>query len=85
MIALSQTVGLADLRQNASELVRRVEDGEDLVVTVQGRPAARLTPISQRGRLSGRAVNALLRGLPDWGVRESADLFDDDFQDPFER
>lgn len=37
-------VGLRELRQNASELVRRAEDGEELLVTVSGRPAAVLGP-----------------------------------------
>jgi prevent-host-death family protein len=40
------TVGLRELRQNASELVRRVESGEELTITVAGRPSARLVPLS---------------------------------------
>lgn len=39
-----ETVGLRELRQQASELIRRVESGESVVVTVSGRPAAVLTP-----------------------------------------
>jgi prevent-host-death family protein len=37
-------VGLRELRQQASDLVRRVEAGESSTVTVSGRPAARLVP-----------------------------------------
>ncbi|MDQ3732411.1 MAG: type II toxin-antitoxin system prevent-host-death family antitoxin [Actinomycetota bacterium] len=37
-------VGLRELRQHASDLVRRAEAGETLTVTVSGRPAARLGP-----------------------------------------
>lgn len=37
-------IGLRELRQNASELVRRAEEGEELLVTVSGRPAAVLGP-----------------------------------------
>ncbi|MHB1739760.1 MAG: type II toxin-antitoxin system Phd/YefM family antitoxin [Actinomycetes bacterium] len=40
------TVGLRELRQQASELVRRVEQGEEVTVTVAGRPSARLVPIA---------------------------------------
>jgi len=40
------TVGLRELRQNASELVRRVESGEELTITVAGRPSARLVPLT---------------------------------------
>lgn len=36
------TVGLRELRQDASDLVRRVEEGEEITITVAGRPSARL-------------------------------------------
>jgi prevent-host-death family protein len=37
-------IGLRELRQNASEIVRRVEAGDTITVTVSGRPAARIIP-----------------------------------------
>ncbi|MCV7041557.1 type II toxin-antitoxin system prevent-host-death family antitoxin, partial [Mycolicibacterium moriokaense] len=43
-----ESVGLRELRQNASELVRRVEGGEEIAVTVAGRPGARLVPAKPR-------------------------------------
>ena len=42
------TVGLRELRQHASDLVRRVESGEEVTITVAGRPSARLVPASAR-------------------------------------
>lgn len=39
-----EAIGLRELRQHASELVRRAEAGEELLVTVSGRPAAVLGP-----------------------------------------
>jgi prevent-host-death family protein len=42
------TVGLRELRQQASELVRRVQDGEEVIITVSGRPSARLVPVAPR-------------------------------------
>lgn len=39
-----ESIGLRELRQYASELVRRAEEGEELLVTVAGRPAAVLGP-----------------------------------------
>lgn len=36
------------MRQNASELVRRAQAGEQLTITVAGRPAAVLGPVSPR-------------------------------------
>ncbi len=41
-------VGLRELRQNASELVRRAENGETMTITVAGRPAAVLAPVAAR-------------------------------------
>lgn len=42
------TVGLRELRQQASELVRRVEAGEEITVTVAGRPSVRLVAAAPR-------------------------------------
>jgi prevent-host-death family protein len=38
-------VGIRELRQNASEYVRRAEAGETIEVTDRGRPVARLSPL----------------------------------------
>jgi prevent-host-death family protein len=40
----AESVGLRELRQDASALVRRVQNGDVIVVTVNGRTAARLVP-----------------------------------------
>jgi prevent-host-death family protein len=37
-------IGLRELRQHASDIVRRVEAGDTVTVTVSGRPAARIVP-----------------------------------------
>ncbi len=39
------TVGVRELRQRASELLRRVEAGERIEVTDRGRPVAVLAPL----------------------------------------
>ncbi len=39
------TVGVRELRQNASEILRGVEAGEPATVTVAGRPVAQIVPI----------------------------------------
>ena len=41
-------VGLREMRQNASDLVRRAEAGEKVTITVAGRPAAVLGPVTPR-------------------------------------
>jgi prevent-host-death family protein len=41
------SVGVRELRQRASELLRRVEDGESIEITDRGRPVAMLTPLPE--------------------------------------
>jgi prevent-host-death family protein len=42
------SVGIRELRQRASELLRRVERGESIEITDRGRPVAVLSPLPQR-------------------------------------
>jgi prevent-host-death family protein len=44
-----ERVGIRELKQNASAVVRRVARGESLEVTEHGRPVARLVPILPAG------------------------------------
>jgi prevent-host-death family protein len=46
------SVGVRELRQRASELLRLVEAGETIEVTDRGRPVAVLAPLPDRGALS---------------------------------
>ena len=41
------TVGVRELRQRASELLRLVEDGETIEITDRGRPVALLGPLPE--------------------------------------
>ena len=65
------TVGVAELRQNLSRYLRRVERGERLVVTDRNRPVAELGPPPTTGaavdRLiaEGRVSRPARRGLPE--------------------
>src|SRR5882757_6720019 len=76
-IRLMATIGLRELRQNASEYVRRAEAGETITVTVSGRDAAALVPVSRRTwHRWADVADALRSGGPDttWpGDRESID------------
>ncbi len=42
-------VGVRELRQRASELLRRVEAGETIEITDRGRPVALLSPVPAGG------------------------------------
>lgn len=46
METAADTVGLREPRQDASELVRRVEAGAEVTITVAGRPSARIVPVN---------------------------------------
>jgi prevent-host-death family protein len=46
------SVGVRELRQRASELLRRVERGETIEITDRGRPVAVLAPLPAEGPLA---------------------------------
>jgi prevent-host-death family protein len=78
------TTGLRELRQNASDIVRRVEGGETAVVTVSGREVAQLCPIHRRQWRAGADVQSIFAGPGDeqWAADRAA--IDDSVVDPFE-
>lgn len=49
-------IGIRELRQNASEYVRRAERGETIEVTDRGRPVARLSPLPKAESVFDRLV-----------------------------
>ena len=57
------SVGVRELRQQASAVLRRVAAGESIIVTDRGRPVARLTPFGNEGvealRQTGRVRESL--------------------------
>jgi len=79
------TVGLRELRQEASDLVRRVEDGEEVEITVSGRLAARLVPAAPRRWQRWADVVGLFGGPPDPDWERDRDLIDRSVTNPWER
>lgn len=75
---------MRNLRQNASDVVRRVEAGERVTVTVSGRPAAQLVPVG--GRLWRRydQVAEVLSGPGAPALAEDLDMLGDLSRDPFD-
>ena len=76
------SIGLRELRQQASELVRRAQAGESLLITVSGRPAARLVPAEPRRYRRDPEIRELFAGPvdPDW--TEDRDRLDQALADP---
>ena len=69
------SVGVRELRQRASELLRIVERGETVEITDRGRPVALLTPLP-----AGSAYERLVAT----GIIESAASSLDDLPEPLE-
>jgi prevent-host-death family protein len=78
-------VGLRELRQDASELVRRVEAGEEMVITVAGREAARLVPAMPRSWRRWNEIADLFAGPADEAWASDRELVDGDLIDPWSR
>jgi prevent-host-death family protein len=53
---MSETVGVAELRQNLSVYLRRVAEGERLIVTDRNRPVAELGPAPSTGSDMDRLI-----------------------------
>lgn len=78
-------VGLREMRQNASELVRRAEAGEVVTITVAGRPAAVLGPVDSRRWISWSQLEDVFRAGTDPGWADDRALLDDAVADPWVR
>lgn len=78
-----ESVGLRELRQDASGLVRRVQAGEEITITVAGRPSARLVPAQPTQWRSWAEIAELFRGPGDPAWEQDRELLDDNLRDPW--
>jgi prevent-host-death family protein len=79
------TTGLRELRQQASELVRKAEAGETITVTVSGREVAELGPVRRNRWRSGTDIAAIFSGTADPQWAEDRETVDNTVLDPFSR
>ncbi len=56
------TIPQKELRNQVSEVLRRVEAGETLTVTVAGREVAELSPVRKHRWVSGPALHRIWQG-----------------------
>ncbi len=77
-------MGLRELRQNASELVRRAQAGERMTITVSGRPAALLGPVDVASWVSWESVADVFSSPGDAEWQADRDRLDSSLHDPWD-
>ena len=84
-IPVVSTIGVRELRQHASEVLRSVEAGEAATVTVAGRPVAQIIPIRADQWTTWDLVKQVFDGPTDleWNA-ERAQYGGADLRDPWE-
>ena len=70
------TVGIRELRQDASQLVKRVEQGERIDITVAGRLTARMVAVAPKQWQAWDAVAEVFAGPDDQDWKQDVDLID---------
>jgi prevent-host-death family protein len=76
-------VGLREMRQNASDLVRRAQAGEHVMITVAGRPAAMLGPVSPRTWRRWEDIAEIFSQPADHEWAQDRELVDQSIEDPW--
>jgi prevent-host-death family protein len=77
------TIPQKELRNNVGEVLRRAEAGEEITITVAGRPVARLGPAGRRQWVSGPALHAVWQTPPPRALAAAVDEFPGSLGDPF--
>lgn len=72
-----------ELRNQVGAVLRRVEGGETVIVTVSGRAVAQLTPIPHRHWVSGDDLTSVWAGPPLRGMEDDLVTLDAGVVDPF--
>ena len=73
-----------EVRNNIADVLRRAEAGEDMVITVAGRPVAQLGPTRNRQWVGGPALQAVWRTPPPKTLGADLETFPAVLADPFE-
>jgi prevent-host-death family protein len=74
-----KTVSIKEAKDRLTELARRVEKGETIVVTRNGKPILDLVPHRKKGGLN---LDALREFKREYGIRSFFTYIADDFDDP---
>lgn len=77
------TIPQKELRNNVGEVLRRAERGEEITITVSGRPVARLGPVRDRAWVDANTLAELWMLPADHGLGADLEGFDAALQDPW--
>ena len=77
------TIPQKELRNNVGAVLRRAEAGEEITITVAGRPVAQLGPTGRRQWVSGRALRAIWKTPAPRELPADVDVLPGELRDPF--
>jgi prevent-host-death family protein len=78
-----ETIPQKELRNNIGEVLRRAEAGEELTITVSGRPVAVLGPVRRAHWVPGSRLAELWALGPDPNFEKDLELLGGDMVDPW--
>lgn len=76
------TIPQKELRNNVAQALRRAEAGEEITITVAGRPVAQLGPTTHSQWVSGPALRAIWRAPAPRTLSADLEQFPASLSDP---
>jgi len=73
------TVSMKEAKNRLTELARRVEEGETVTITRNGKPVVDMVPHKKKGGINWEALEAYKR---EHGISRFVEEIPDDFDDP---
>jgi prevent-host-death family protein len=77
------TIPQKELRNHVSDVLRRAEAGEEITITVAGRPVAQLGPTERRRWVGDPALRAVWRTPAPVAIAADLERFPASLADPF--
>jgi len=79
-----ETIPQKELRNNIGEVLRRAEAGEELTITVSGRPVAVLGPVVQKSHfVPASRLTELWNSAPDPTLEKDLEMLGGEMVDPW--
>lgn len=77
------TIPQKELRNKVGEILRRAESGEQITITVAGRPVAELGPVGHRQWVSGSDLQSIWKTASPMVLSEDLERFPGQIEDPY--